>query len=437
MNKNELIKRHANRTWEALYTVLDLYGIKYGIDYTGLDVSNSVMVMSYTLKMTNTSKWKALQSIATEITQAAQLDNDNRVRVSFNGLDYRLEVPKPKALYNPANIGKVFKGSTGMNVSLGLSAYSNKPSTVDFSHDTSGHMLISGSTRCGKTNILKMIAMCLMYKNNPDNMRIAIIDTKKAKGKYSALMNSSHLATEIINTEAKAIAFLTWIKDMLTKLEGRKYDKKIIILVDEVFLLLKNQQVKNLLAYIASAGAESGFHLVAATQYATVDEIGGRQFKGNLMTRVVGRVDDHYSSKSATGKDNMGAENLMAPGDFIVVNQNGVERIAVPEMFDSYFKNVKRGMSPLMKLNWSEQDVGLIPEEKVRAPSMAACFDKMDPRLLHLAIYGKNNRTKRPYGADVIRASSEVLAKKGLGKSIGQSTAQQYVNFAKKIRSVK
>lgn len=438
MDKKELITQHAEQSWEALYTCLDLYGIKYGVDYTSVGMNNSIMVMTYSLEMVNTSKWQKFKQLEAEISQALQIEKDSRVRINFEGLDYRIEVPKPKNLHDNVRLGDVFKKSQGLNISFGVSAYDNKPNAVDFSHNNAGHMLVSGATRCGKTNILKIIAMCLMYKNSPDNMRIALIDTVKSKGKYGALINSAHLVTDILNTEPKTLTFLRWVRDMIVKLEGRKYGKKIIIIIDEVYLLLKNKEVKELLAYIATAGAEVGFHIIAATQYTRADDVGGRQFKGNLMSRVCGRVDDHYSSKNATGKEGAGAENLMIPGDFLVVNNDGITRVAVPEIFDSHFKQAERGMSPIMKLNWDEGDEGTVPEAQIKtAPNIGLCFEKIDHRLLHLAMSGRNKRTNRPYGADVIRQASKVLENKGLGEAIGQGTANEYVKFAKKVRGIK
>lgn len=433
MNKRELINQQAYNTWQALYVGLENYNIIAGVDYTNIEVHNSVLLLSYTLTMNDTSKWRTLQGLVPELTQMAQLENDSKVRVSFNGLKYRIEVPKPRALHDTVKIQDIFDATNGLGISFGLSAYNNRPNLVDFSGAKAGHMLVSGSTRCGKTNILKLIAMMLMYKNSPENMRLAVIDIMKAKGKYGALTNSAHLAVDLVDTEPKAIAFLTWVKDTIIKLNGQSYDKKVILLIDEVFFLAKNKSIKHLLEYIASVGAESGFHIIAATQYTKVDDLGGKQFKGNLMTRVAGRVDDHYASSNATGKEGVGAENLMFPGDFLVVDHNGVDRIAVPEVKDRFFNRVPKGMSPIAKINWTDEEIGQMPGVIPRAPNIGVCFEKIDPRLLHLAINGSIKG--RPLGADKIRDASYILASKGLGERIGQNSAHEYVKFGQLYRA--
>ena len=137
MHKNELIKSYSQMAWQALYAGLEFYGIKYGEDYTDVSGNNSVMVLSYSLKMINTSKWRKLSSISTEISQMMQLEGDSRVRVSFIGMDYRIEVPKPRQLHDTVSIDDVFGSSKGLSVAFGVSAYDNKASGVDFSKNTS------------------------------------------------------------------------------------------------------------------------------------------------------------------------------------------------------------------------------------------------------------------------------------------------------------
>lgn len=431
--KNNEIVQYANMAWQALYVGLDMYGIEYGKDYTNIKVNNSVMIMSYGLKMVNTSKWRKLQGLVPELSQMMQLDGDNKVRVSYNGLEYRIEVPKPRSLHDSVTVQDVARASKGLNIGIGLSAYNNKPSKISFEGDNSGHILISGSTRCGKTNILKIIAMLLMVNNSPDKTRIVVIDTVKSEGKYKELENSAHLAVPIVDTTEKATRLLTWVKNTIIKLKGRKFTHKMIIIIDEVYLLLEDKGIAELLRYIATAGAESGFHLIPATQYTKADDIGGRQFKGNLMTRVAGRVDDHYSSKNATGRDGVGAENLMAPGDFLVVDNYGVNRIAVPKVESNMFDLVPRGMTPIVDLGKIESNTNT---PTTKPGNIEACFESIDHRLLHLAIYGRH-KDGREFGADVIRKASYVLAKNGMGQSIGQGTANEYVKFAKKIRGIK
>lgn len=437
-DKNKQISLYAKAAWQSLFVGLHQYDIVWGQDYTGIEVHNSIMVLSYKLKMINTSKWRKMQGLVPELSQMVQLDNGrgggvngDKVRISYQGLTYRIEVPKIKDFHNPISVRDVFQKSKGLDVNIGISAYSNQLAGLNFNGQGVNNTLISGATRCGKTNVLKIIAMSLAYNNSPDKIRFAIIDVVKCREKYGMLENSAHLAVDLIDTPNKALALLNWLKDTIIAQQGAQLSYKLVILIDEIYLLMKkNPEVTDLIEYIASAGSEVGIHLVSASQYVKTDDLGGRQTKGNFMTRICGKVDDEYSSRNAIGES--GAENLMKPGDFIISDDDGVNRIAVPEFNDRLFNRIPRGMSPVAKLNWDSHDIGQIPG--TGSVNIAACFDKIDPRLLSLAINGRKDG--RCFGADVIRKASYVLSKKGLGDRIGQGTANQYVKYAKRYREI-
>lgn len=435
-SKQEMIEDYANQVWGVMAQGLRLNGIEYGRDYTDVSLHNSIMVMTVSLAMVNTSQWKRLSALSVELSQILGLKDDSRVRIGFDGLDYRIEIPKPPELMNKIEFGDLIKHSRKMKTAIGVSTIDDQPAFIDFGQDTSGHILASGGTRCGKTNLIMVALRSLIARNSPDKMRIAIIDVVKSN-KYKALENSTHLASPIINTPNKAINFLRWVKGEILRLKGMKNDKKILIFIDEAHHLAKNAEAVELLGFISATGAESGFHLIITSQYTNVDDIGGRLVKGNLMTRICGKVDDHYASLNATGRKEAGAENLMVPGDFLCVTTDKMSRIATPRLDDKLFDSIERGTSPIVEISDDDDiDSGPMNVEAIadnRPGSIGACFEAIDERLLGLAIYGQGNGG-RPYGADVIRKASGMLAKKGLGKSIGQNTANEYVKFAAKIR---
>lgn len=178
------------------------------------------------------------------------------------------------------------------------------------------HMGISGTTRYGKTVLLKLIFAHLII--NHDEVEFYIIDLKRLEfSRYRNIKQVKHVARD--TKEAKEC-----LKNIVNKMdrdmadfEDKGYNniistdikRRTFIVVDEGGQLDKNLHPH--LEKIAQMGGAVGYRLIFATQYSTGD-VFPRQVKQNSDAKIAFRLPTETASRVAI--DEMGAEQLTCPG---------------------------------------------------------------------------------------------------------------------------
>jgi len=240
------------------------------------------------------------------------------------------------------------KSSSPLTVALGKDIVGN-PFITDLKKLP--HLLIAGTTGSGKSVGINSMILSLLYRNDPDQLKLMLIDPKMLE--FSIYNDIPHLLTPVIIEPKKAIAALA---NMVLEMERRyklmaenrtknidNYNDKvkkdgsaepfpfIVIVIDELADLMMNggKEVEYSIARLAQMARASGIHLVVATQRPSVDVVTGL-IKANLPSRLSYRVGQRIDSKVIL--DTMGAESLLGRGDglFTPPGSVGLVRIHAP-----------------------------------------------------------------------------------------------------------
>ncbi|MEY3090391.1 MAG: hypothetical protein RL113_707 [Pseudomonadota bacterium] len=213
------------------------------------------------------------------------------------------------------------------------------------------HLLIAGTTGSGKSVGINAMILSLLYRNDPDHLKLMMIDPKMLE--FSIYNDIPHLITPVITEPKKAIAALA---NMVGEMERRyklmaenrtknieNYNEKvksdgsaqtmpyIVVVIDELADLMMNggKEVEYSIARLAQMARASGIHLIVATQRPSVDVVTGL-IKANLPSRLSYRVGQRVDSKVIL--DAMGAESLLGRGDalFTPPGSTGLVRLHAP-----------------------------------------------------------------------------------------------------------
>jgi S-DNA-T family DNA segregation ATPase FtsK/SpoIIIE len=242
----------------------------------------------------------------------------------------------------------VFKESSSpLTVALGKDIVGN-PFITDIKKLP--HLLIAGTTGSGKSVGINAMILSLLYRNDPDQLKLMLIDPKMLE--FAAYEDIPHLITPVITEPVKAIAALA---NMVGEMERRyklmadartknieNYNEKvkktgaepfpyIVVIIDELADLMMNggKEVELSIARLAQKSRACGIHLVVATQRPSVDVVTGL-IKANLPSRLSYRVGSRIDSKVIL--DALGADSLLGRGDglFTPPGSTGLVRIHAP-----------------------------------------------------------------------------------------------------------
>jgi S-DNA-T family DNA segregation ATPase FtsK/SpoIIIE len=212
------------------------------------------------------------------------------------------------------------------------------------------HLLIAGTTGSGKSVGINAMILSLLYRNDPDSLKLMLIDPKMLE--FSVYNDIPHLLTPVITDPIKAIAALA---NMVAEMERRyklmagnrtknieNYNQKIkkgngetmpyiVVIIDELADLMMNggKDVEYSIGRLAQMARASGIHLIVATQRPSVDVVTGL-IKANLPSRLSYRVGQRIDSKVIL--DALGADRLLGRGDalFAPPATNGLVRLHAP-----------------------------------------------------------------------------------------------------------
>lgn len=224
--------------------------------------------------------------------------------------------------------------------------------------DKTPHCTISGTTRFGKTVMLKNI-MTYLIDHHADDVEFVILDMKGGLefGRYKNLKQVVDVASnpvEAFNALGMVKVFMEQ-QEAVFKVNGwsnvvnTSIQKRLFVIVDEGAQLAPDRfmtkEQKDMLAAcqhtlgeIARIGGALGIRLIFCTQYPTSDTL-PRQVKQNADLKITFRLPTGYASQVAI--DDYGAEELPSdiPGRAIVKTH---EKMLVQAPFISDDEMMKR-----------------------------------------------------------------------------------------------
>ncbi len=216
------------------------------------------------------------------------------------------------------------------------------------------HLLVAGTTGSGKSVGINAMILSLLYKADPSQVRLIMIDPKMLE--MSVYEGIPHLLAPVVTDMRQAGNALNWcVAEMerryrlMSKLgvrnlsgynariaEAEKREElipnpfsltpdapeplgrlpQIVVVIDELadLMMVVGKKIEELIARLAQKARAAGIHLILATQRPSVDVITGL-IKANIPTRIAFQVSSKIDSRTIL--DQMGAESLLGQGDML------------------------------------------------------------------------------------------------------------------------
>ncbi|ULT55991.1 DNA translocase FtsK [Neobacillus drentensis] len=291
-----------------------------------------------------------------KVNKITNLSDD--IKLSLAARDIRIEAPIPgkhtigievpnqksrPVLINEIIGSMVFKESASpLTAVLGLDIAGN-PIVTDLKKMP--HGLIAGATGSGKSVCINSILISLLYKADPRDLKLLLIDPKMVElAPYNRI---PHLVSPVITDVKAATAALKWAVDEMERryelfahtgvrdinrfnelaIQHKRYSDKlpfIVIVIDELadLMMMSPADVEEAICRIAQKARACGIHLIVATQRPSVDVITGL-IKANIPTRIAFSVSSQVDSRTII--DISGAERLLGRGDMLFL-ENGASK---------------------------------------------------------------------------------------------------------------
>ncbi len=208
------------------------------------------------------------------------------------------------------------------------------------------HLLVAGSTGSGKSVCINSMIISILYKANPDEVKLLLIDPKVVE--LSVYNGIPHLLIPVVTDPRKAAGALNWaVSEMLkryqlfadnkvrdidgyNKMAERTGDfpkmPKVVIIIDELadLMLVASSEVEDAINRLAALARAAGMHLVVATQRPSVDVITG-VIKSNIGSRIAFKCSSNVDARTILSEG--GAEKLLGKGDMLFYPQTEVSRL--------------------------------------------------------------------------------------------------------------
>lgn len=195
------------------------------------------------------------------------------------------------------------------------------------------NLIIVGMTGTGKTTFLNDVILSILYKARPDEVRLAMIDTKGAD--LPLLNGIPHMKDMDVATTAEAgVKLLKWLQNEMTvrlsllrqknvkdidkyNLYSQEKLPRYLLIIDEYaeFKRGTNEDLDRMLIDMAKFSKATGIHLIVATQGARSDFLSG-ELKDAIPARACLAVADKRESSIVMKKT--GADRLAGDGDMII-----------------------------------------------------------------------------------------------------------------------
>ena len=350
-------KQHLQETALKLQQTLK----NFGVNVTILNVSCGPSVTRYEIQ----------PEMGVKVSKIVNLADD--IKLNLAAADIRIEAPIPgKAAIgievpNKETVPVMFRNLIESEEFCG----EKSPCAFAVGKDIAGqavvtdickmpHLLIAGATGSGKSVCINTIIMSILYKADPEDVKLIMIDPKVVE--LSVYNGIPHLLLPVVTDPKKAAGALHWaVSEMMDryqkftdfgvrsikgynakvkKLEpvqdGAKPQKMpyIVIIVDELadLMMAASSDVEDAICRLAQLARAAGLHLIIATQRPSVNVITGL-IKANMPSRIAFSVTSGIDSRTIL--DMNGAEKLLGKGDMLFYPQGYQKPVRVQGAFVS------------------------------------------------------------------------------------------------------
>lgn len=336
-------KQHLQQTALKLQQTLK----NFGVNVTISNVSCGPTVTRYEIQ----------PEMGVKVSKIVNLTDD--IKLNLAAADIRMEAPIP----GKAAIGIEVPNKETLPVMfrdlVESEEFQQHPSNIAFAagRDIGGqvimadiakmpHLLIAGATGSGKSVCINTIIMSLLYRANPEDVKLILIDPKVVE--LSVYNGIPHLFIPVVTDPKKAAGALNWavaemteryqkfatygVRDLkgynakvesiadINDPEKPKKLPQIVIIVDELadLMMVAPGDVEDAICRLAQLARACGIHLIIATQRPSVNVITGL-IKANMPSRIAFSVTSGVDSRTIL--DMVGAEKLLGKGDCLYYPQ--------------------------------------------------------------------------------------------------------------------
>ena len=352
-NTESQLRETANKLQQTLKT--------FGVNVTVTNISCGPAVTRYEIQ----------PEMGVKVSKIVGLADD--IKLNLAAADIRIEAPIP----GKAAVGIEVPNKENVTVAfrdlIESREFKESKSKISFAvgKDISGrtkvtdiakmpHLLIAGATGSGKSVCINTIIMSILYKADPNEVKLLMIDPKVVE--LSVYNGIPHLMIPVGTDPKKASGALHWAVaemtdryekfaqanvreingynakvDSIEVPEGQERPQKmpqIVIIVDELadLMMVASNDVEEAICRLAQLARAAGIHLVIATQRPSVNVITGL-IKANMPSRIAFAVTSGVDSRTIL--DMNGAEKLLGKGDMLFSPQGAPKPIRVQGAFVS------------------------------------------------------------------------------------------------------
>jgi S-DNA-T family DNA segregation ATPase FtsK/SpoIIIE len=327
----------------------------FGVEVKVVAAYPGPVITRYEIEPATGVKGSQIVNLARDLARALSLTSI-RVVETIPGKNYMgLELPNPKRQIVRLSeiVGSKVYNDTASVLSVGLGKdIAGNPVVADLAKMP--HLLVAGTTGSGKSVGINATILSLLYKADPNQVRLILIDPKMLE--LSIYEGIPHLLAPVVTDMRQAGHALNWAVNemerrykLMSKLgvrnlagfnqkiaDASKKSEKIpnpfsltpdapepleklptiVIIIDELadLMMVVGKKVEELIARIAQKARAAGIHLILATQRPSVDVITGL-IKANVPTRIAFQVSSKIDSRTIL--DQQGAEALLGMGDML------------------------------------------------------------------------------------------------------------------------
>lgn len=305
-----------------------------------------------------------------KVSKITRLADD--IKLNLAASDIRIEAPIPGKAAIGIEVPNKMNTTVLLRELLESKEFQKYPSYIAFAvgKDIGGqtivadiakmpHLLIAGATGSGKSVCINTLIMSILYKANPEEVKLIMIDPKVVE--LNIYNGIPHLLIPVVTEPKKASAALHWavieMTDRYKKFaqlgvrDIKGYNKKItampaienkvpekmsqvVIIVDELadLMMVAPGEVEEAICRLAQLARAAGIHLILATQRPSVNVITGL-IKANIPSRIAFSVSSSIDSRTIL--DSGGAEKLLGRGDMLFFPSGVAKPIRIQGAFVS------------------------------------------------------------------------------------------------------
>ncbi|WP_373886032.1 DNA translocase FtsK [Desulfovibrio legallii] len=248
------------------------------------------------------------------------------------------------------------------------------------------HLLVAGATGAGKSVCLNGILISLLYRTQPEDLQLLLVDPKRIE--MAVYADEPHLVHPVVTEMSEAKNALDWavhemdrryeamarlgvrnVAGFNQKLAAYKNDLPpdfadleplpyLVIVIDELadLMMTAAREVETSIVRLAQLARAAGIHMILATQRPSVDVVTGL-IKANFPCRISFQVTSKHDSRTIL--DQVGAEHLLGRGDMLFKPSGGrLLRLHGPFLSDEDVQRVvghwKRHLNPAYKVDFAQ-----------------------------------------------------------------------------------